>query len=762
MPAYQLETSVVLFNHSEYGTRLLFKDGVANPRDQLGKNGVTIHRGLSVLFHKKIRIEAEVTDESGRATRQKIYINRNSLVKYLGEEEHKNLSDNELVNHLQRKLADANKEEARPDSELNPNEKMVGGLRHAGKYNQSRVNHWFDRIIDYLKGSFLSWLYQKTIVGVNAIKVRFLFVGKESTLLEAGEMLAKKRFHEAYQEVPAYKKHIIRFNGVPISKTRFFEIPKTTKDNYIKYQQYDSDTHFNGKYPAVYKKDTSTGTTGNPTEWVRGEKELDIVKKSLTLAAKIQFGGRRLSYINAFALGPWATGLTTYELMRDTGSVFATGPDKEKILDNLVSNAKYEQHQLQLAVDSFMAKHPEIQPEAKEIIIDLVNTTLKEVLKNRSTSIDKEFASALSRLQPQNLRLIQRYKSAIKAIAQKQNNEKRQVIIAGYPPFLKDLTAYAKEQDYNFADFSAIGVVGGQAISEAMRDQLISHGFNQIYSSYGASDLDINLGVETEYEIDVRKAMEQHPQIAKELFGANKGLPMVFHYDPMNYHVECDNEDNLLFTCTREDRSSPRIRYDLGDKGRVYASSDVQAVLAKFGIFQKPKTNLPLMFVWGRDSTVVFNGANLAFTELERAITDDETLERIVLKKAFYSYYDAEGAEKLEIWLELNENEELPDEEHLKEYSHSVLNKLVNLNQDFHYQVDKLDENTPLPVVRFYKRYQSPISEAGGHRKQVLIFQPGVNLDKDYQFPGADACVGYALPKSGAVLSNDNINPNVI
>lgn len=40
----------------------------------------------------------------------------------------------------------------------------------------------------------------------------------------------------------------------------------------------------------------------------------------------------------------------------------------------------------------------------------------------------------------------------------------------------------------------------------------------------------------------------------------------------------------MINTCTRNDRSSPRIRYDLGDKGRIYASSDVQAVLAKYGV----------------------------------------------------------------------------------------------------------------------------------------------------------------------------------
>ncbi|KTC85028.1 phenylacetate--CoA ligase family protein [Legionella brunensis] len=755
MPVYKLNTPVVLFNHPEYGQRLLFKNGATNPRDILGKIGVTIHQPIGALFYRTITIEAQLIDESGKAKIQKFNVNRNSLIKYLGEDEHKKLNDAELVTRLNEQLSRDNKgDEQRREQAKTGKE----GLRHAGRHNRRLVDNWSNRFSDYIKGSFLSWLYQKTIVSVNRIKARFLFVGKESELFEAGEILAKKRFHEAYKEVPAYKTHITRFNGVPTSKTEFRDIPITSKENYIKFQQFDSDTHFGGKYPSIYKIDTSTGTTGKPTVWVRGENELETVKKSLQLAAKIQFGNRRLSYINAFALGPWATGLTTYELMRNTGNVFATGPDKEKILDNLISNAKYEQHQLELAVDSLMQKHPRLTAEDKKAIISLIDTTLKAALKNRSTNIDNEFTLAVSKLDEKIKPIVRRYKSQIKAIAQKQNEEKCQVIIAGYPPFLKDLTAYAKEKGYNFADFSAIGVVGGQAISEAMRDQLMSHGFNQIYSSYGASDLDINLGVETEYEITVRKAIENNPGLARELFGENKGLPMVFHYDPMNYHVECDDEDNLLFTCTRNDRSSSRIRYDLGDKGRVYASSDVQGLLAKYGIFQKPKTNLPLMFVWGRDSTVVFNGANLAFTELERAITTDETLEKKVLKKAFYTYQDTDGSEKLEIWLELNDGEELPNEQQLEEYSHSLLNKLVNLNQDFRYQVEKLDEGTPLPVVRFYKRNQSPISEAGGHRKQVLIFQKGVNLPNDYQFPDKEQCVQYALPKSGEVLRNESVN----
>ncbi|MFI4962829.1 MAG: hypothetical protein ACHP6H_03115, partial [Legionellales bacterium] len=552
----------------------------------------------------------------------------------------------------------------------------------------------------------------------------------------------------AYEDVPAYNHHVVTYKGTLTTNWRFSDIPPTDKNNYIKPQQQDSDTHFGGKYPERNKTDTSTGTTGKPTEWVRSEAELDTVKRSLKLAAELQFGKRPLNYINAFAFGPWATGLTTYELMRETGSVFATGPDRAKILDKMINILKYETHQLDLAVEAFAANKPTLTPANKDTIAAFINTVLGGMLKDKDADFRTVWHTQLLLLTSDKQDLILKNNSELYAVAARLNAEKSQIILAGYPPFLKELTDYATQQQVEFGSFSAIAIVGGQAISEAMRDQIVRHGFKQIFSSYGASDLDINLGVESDYEISVRKAIENDPELARELYGENKGLPMVFHYDPLNYHVECDDEDNLIFTCARNDRSSPRIRYNLGDKGRIYASSDVQALLAKHGIFKKPKVNLPLMFVWGRDSTVVFVGANLAFTELERAVTTHKDLERDVLKKAFYKVDE----EHIEIWLELKEGVELPTEQNQAAYSFAIWNNLVMLNQDLSYQVAKLDTNTPLPMVRFFKRGQSPISEAGGHRKQVLIFEKGVNLEKDYQLPQQDQCLGYALPKTDEVL----------
>ncbi|KTD11973.1 hypothetical protein Lgra_1431 [Legionella gratiana] len=751
MPVYSIESPVVLFNHDQYGTRLLFQQGEANPRNQLGKNGVTVHHWFSALFYKTITIEATLIDTQGRHQNQRFIINKSSLIKYIGSSASNADSDEVLIRKLHEKMYHSSLN--RPTEQDKLRQKQAGDhLRHAGEYNHIKMKY---SLWDNLVGKFLSWLFQKTLASFNFFKARFLIVRTEKNLFEAGEVLAKTRFHEAYTAVPAYKHHITRFQGKPVDHTTLRDIPITTKDNYIKYQKFDADTHFYGKYPVFAKVDTSTGTTGKPTAWVRGERELNSVKKTLELAEKAQFGNRRVAFINAFALGPWATGLTAYELMRNTGSVFATGADKEKILDELLRIKHYETHQLELEIAQLCEKNPSSTPEDILVISKFVDNSLKNALKHRHTSFDAILAQQISSLDKKEKHLIERYKSHIVAIAKKLNQEKVQILLTGYPPFLKDLATYIRAKGHHLSDFSVIGIVGGQANSEAMRDSLIRDGFNHIYSSYGASDLDVNLGEETDDEIIIRKAIEQNPGLARELYGVNRGLPMIFHFDPMNTHIECDNQeenkDSLIFTCTRDDRSSPRIRYNLGDKGRVYAASDVQALLAKYGIFHQPRSPLPLMFIWGRDSTVVFNGANLAFTELERALTNIDT-EGQILKKAFYSYQDREGNDQLEFWLELEEGVELFDKETMQCYAKKLISQLVNINQDFRYQIEHLSDGAALPMVRFFKRGQSPISEAEGHRKQVLVFQKE-NLPENYRFPEEDICRGVKVPMSRALLT---------
>jgi hypothetical protein len=460
--------------------------------------------------------------------------------------------------------------------------------------------------------------------------------------------------------------------------------------------------------------------------WVRGDKEVSVVKKSLKVAAEIDFRERKPHYLNAFALGPWATGMTAYELMRETGSALATGPDIGKILEELDRIYRYEQDVIEDAIMAFIAKYPLKFLFAKSVLKELVEMLLDQWLtKGDALDLSAAFDEAIKE-HPINKPGFEKYKSALLAIVREVNEIKCQPVLAGYPPFLKDVADQAKAAGIDFKKYRVRGIVGGQAISEALRDKLVEAGFSRINSSYGASDLDINIGVETDFEIRLRKFLEKNPEIQKELFGPYRGLPMVFHYDPMNYHIEVGEEDNnrddLLFTCNRSDRSSPRIRYNLGDKGRVFAASDIEAVLVKHGNHDlKPLVDLPLLFVWGRDSAVAYRGCKVAFTDLERAITNLD-IDNICTKRALYSSHDEAGNEEFSILIELKAGAEKQDPANFEKFARELLLEMARVNQDFRSHLE-IDNGAKLPKVIFFKNGKSPISDASGHRKQVMVFK---------------------------------------
>ncbi len=275
--------------------------------------------------------------------------------------------------------------------------------------------------------------------------------------------------------MPAYQKFLESSGSAEQKNPRTFaQIPIMEKDNYIKkFPMHE--TMIGGRLPSSGQVDTSTGTSGKPTMWVRGKNERKSVKTLLNFAATVVVKNKPLFFVNAFALGPWATGITTAGALVDRAITFNSGPDADKILDFL---------------ENFP---PEEYPE-------------------------------------------------------------HCYVIAGYPPFMKMLLEKAAERGVDLNKYPLKAVVGGEACSDQLRSMLIKQtdkdsiarqGFDEVFSSYGASDLDINLGYESPFELQLREACRIHPEMAAELYGANEPIPMIFHYDPMNYYIETNENQNL-------------------------------------------------------------------------------------------------------------------------------------------------------------------------------------------------------------------------
>jgi phenylacetate-CoA ligase len=182
-------------------------------------------------------------------------------------------------------------------------------------------------------------------------------------------------------------------------------------------------------------------------------------------------------------------------------------------------------------------------------------------------------------------------------------------VITGYPPFLKHLMP--AKGGFDWSAYWLVGLVGGEGMSEALRDYLCRR-FRAVYSGYGASDLDMGVAGESPLTIWIRQQAATDPRLKTALFGDDPRLPMLFHYNPLDYHLETNERGELIVTINRLAVLLPRIRYNVRDAGAVLAFDEMLARLRAFGLdpmaqLDRPDQSvfrLPFMYLFGRsDST---------------------------------------------------------------------------------------------------------------------------------------------------------------
>jgi phenylacetate-CoA ligase len=195
-----------------------------------------------------------------------------------------------------------------------------------------------------------------------------------------------------------------------------------------------------------------------------------------------------------------------------------------------------------------------------------------------------------------------------------------QVVLLGYPPFLKDIVDSGLAQGVAWPQYNIKLVLAGEVFSEAWRDLMgMRVGSQNLYydsaSLYGTADAGV-LGNETPLSICIRRFLAERPELATELFGESR-LPTLVQYDPFNRFFEA-HEGTLLFS---GDNGIPLIRYHICDQGGIIPYERMLQYLARHGFDPiatlKPSGEcgvypLPFVYVFGRSHfTVSYFGANI-------------------------------------------------------------------------------------------------------------------------------------------------------
>lgn len=440
---------------------------------------------------------------------------------------------------------------------------------------------------------------------------------------------AYQQFYKAKRNVPAYQQFLNeqKFNQTSSQGLRslFASIPFTDKENYVKKYSIEQRC-VNACIPDnEVVIDESSGSSGIAMNWVRGKYERETNGKIIQLGIRTLYPKEPLFVINAFALGPWATGVNVTMSCVKFSKLKSLGPDKAKIINTL---------------NYFGNSH--------------------------------------------------------------------HYLIMGYPPFLKSLV---ETSEIDWQSYNITLIFGGESMTEGMRDYLFSKGIKHVYSSYGASDIELNMAFESDFTISLRRLLRDDERLRNKVLKYPGPLPMIFQFNPADFLIESTHDGELLITVCRSRYIAPKIKYNIHDRGHVLDYKNILDIMDELNISRdkliKPKTDLPLLFHYGRtDNTVSFFGANISPTDIQEVIYQTPQLASLINSFYIQIEEDEQGSKQLILLLEMNEGLVAPQ---MPDLNQDFFTRLASVNQDFREAIKMVPLNSQ-PRIR-YVEYKTGVFE---------------------------------------------------
>ncbi len=197
-----------------------------------------------------------------------------------------------------------------------------------------------------------------------------------------------------------------------------------------------------------------------------------------------------------------------------------------------------------------------------------------------------------------------------------------QVILGGYPPFVKDVLDEGSMTGVKWARYNLKFVFSAEGFSEKFRDYIAKKaGLRDIYrdtlNHYGTVDLG-TMSYETPVSILVRRLALGSPKISQTVFPDIHRLPTLTQFLPELFYFE-ENKGNLICSAVS---GIPLVRYDLKDRGGVFTFNELVSSLGNQDVDLRKEIRkagiadsiwkLPFVYVYERSDFVVsLYGANI-------------------------------------------------------------------------------------------------------------------------------------------------------
>ncbi len=282
-------------------------------------------------------------------------------------------------------------------------------------------------------------------------------------------------------------------------------------------------------------------------------------------------------------------------------------------------------------------------------------------------------------------------KEEIFRVVQELGSGFEQVVLLGYPPFLKDIIDTGIARGIEWQEYQIKLVMAGEVFSEEWRSLVgervsSQHSCYDSVSLYGTADAGV-LGNETPLSICIRRFLANHPEAARALFGESR-LPTLVQYDPVSRFFEVI-DGTLLFS---GDNGIPLVRYNILDSGGIVSYDAMLEFLAKYSFDPVAELQnqggrgvrqLPFVYVFGRSNfTVSYFGANIYPENVTVGLEQPVIREWVTGKFVLQVQEDADKNRFLSVVVELAPGVE-DTEDKREAITSSILTQLKRLNSEF-------------------------------------------------------------------------------
>jgi len=300
----------------------------------------------------------------------------------------------------------------------------------------------------------------------------------------------------------------------------------------------------------------------------------------------------------------------------------------------------------------------------------------------------------------------------------------KQIILAGYPPFVKDVIDEIYDSKLiNLKKTEMRFVFTGEAFPEELRDYLnnkvkMYNILLDTMNTYGTSELGAT-AIETPLSILIKRLCYRHKEIFKDMFGEIDKTPTLCQYIP--YFVNFDCIDGELYFYGRS--AIPLVKYQSGDRGGLKTLNEIKDIFRNYGInldkeirqhkIQDYINELPFVYVYERKNLAATFYGILIYPEFVKKILLGKSLNRFFTGRfTIITKYDKKQNQYLEINLELKKNVSLKQKD--KDWIVKEIVKGLRMNSSEYRELhDHLKERANPQLVFWpynHPKYFGPIS----------------------------------------------------